>query len=63
MLQQACAWHHGLIEELVCAPSPDVLLMRQDGEAAVQPIVQFLPEVTGVTLLFRSLGMTELFSM
>jgi hypothetical protein len=28
--------------------------MRQDGEAVVQPIVQFLPEVAGVTLLFRS---------
>ena len=61
MLQQTCAWHHGLIQELracLCALFTDALLMRQDGEAVVQPIVPFLPEVTGVTLLFRTLGMT-----
>ena len=60
MLQQTCAWHHGLIQELracLCALFTDALLMRQDGEAVVQPIVPFLPEVTGVTLLFRFLGM------
>jgi hypothetical protein len=38
----------------LCALFTDSLLMRQDGEAVVQPIVQFLPEVAGVTLLFRS---------
>jgi hypothetical protein len=62
-LLQTCAWHDGLIQVLVCAHSSDALLMRQDGEAVIQPIVQFLPEVAGVTLIFRSLGMTLLFTM